>query len=286
MSTAPVVRRSANEVSRGRARKRSAPIFVVVAALALTLWLGASAAWAGSPPYGIKPPPKPSKYNITTVVAIAQFAQWVHRRPTMNSGVVRRLVFYTPDKEALQTYRIVTTHSVIVRTHRHRVKRMRRWVWIWDTKTTVWDKIDVPGRPNGQTGWVQRAWLGTVRTSHTLIVVNREAEIMNVYRLGKLIFTAPVGTGDIANQTTTPPGHFWIAEAFPSSDPFYGPWAFGTTDYAKDTEFPDGSIVGIHGTNEPWLIPGDPSHGCVRMKDSDILKLKRLVGIGTPVWIQ
>ncbi len=114
---------------------------------------------------------------------------------------------------------------------------------------------------------------------------------MHVYRSGKLIFTAPVGVGNTTGEygstpTGTPAGHFWIAEAFPSSDPFYGPWAFGTTDYAKDTDFPDGSIVGIHGTNEPAIIPGDVSHGCVRLKDADILKLKRLVGIGTPVWIE
>ena len=34
------------------------------------------------------------------------------------------------------------------------------------------------------------------------------------------------------------------------------------------------------------LIPGDPSHGCVRLKDADILKLKKYVSfIGTAVWI-
>ena len=286
MSIAPVVRRLATDAFKGRAFNRTALVFACAVALTSTFWLGATNAAAGSPPYGIKPPPKPGLYDVTTSVAIAQVGTWVRRRPTLQSGKVRRLVFYTPDKEALQTYRIMTTHNVTIRTHRHRVKRMRKWIWVWDTKTTVWDEIAVPARPNGQSGWVESAWLGPVRTSHTLIVVNRAAEVMHVYRLGKLIFTAPVGTGDVANQTTTPPGHFWIAEAFPSSDPFYGPWAFGTTDYAKDTEFPDGSIVGIHGTNEPWLIPGDPSHGCVRMKDPDILKLKTLVGIGTAVWIQ
>lgn len=151
----------------------------------------------------------------------------------------------------------------------------------------MWEHIDVPMRPNGQTGWVKRSWLGAAMISHTLIVVSEKLFTLTVYRRGKEIFSTPVGIGHFSDPTRpTPTGHFWIAEAFPSWNPFYGPWAFGTTDYATDTDFPDGSIVGIHGTNEPWLIPGDPSHGCVRLQDADILKLKPLVGIGTPVWIE
>src|SRR4029077_4736340 len=107
--------------------------------------------------------------------------------------------------------------------------------------------------------------------SHTLIVVSEKFFTLTVYRRGKLIFKTPVGIGHFSNPFwPTPTGHFWIAEQFPSSDPFYRPWAFGTTDYATNTDFPDGSIVGIHGTSEPWLIPGDPSHGCIRLKDVDI----------------
>jgi lipoprotein-anchoring transpeptidase ErfK/SrfK len=44
--------------------------------------------------------------------------------------------------------------------------------------------------------------------------------------------------------------------------------------------------VGIHGTNEPNLIPGRPSHGCVRVKNGDILRLARLMKPGTPLLIK
>jgi len=44
--------------------------------------------------------------------------------------------------------------------------------------------------------------------------------------------------------------------------------------------------VGIHGTNEPNLIPGRPSHGCIRMKNKDILHLNRLMKPGTPLLIK
>jgi lipoprotein-anchoring transpeptidase ErfK/SrfK len=43
--------------------------------------------------------------------------------------------------------------------------------------------------------------------------------------------------------------------------------------------------VGIHGTSLPNLIPGRISHGCVRMKNADILKLDKLVEVGTPITI-
>ena len=44
-------------------------------------------------------------------------------------------------------------------------------------------------------------------------------------------------------------------------------------------------MVGIHGTNEPQVVPGRVSHGCVRMRNRDILRLGRLMPVGTPVLI-
>jgi len=44
-------------------------------------------------------------------------------------------------------------------------------------------------------------------------------------------------------------------------------------------------VIGTHGTDEPPLIPGRPSHGCVRVENSAISRLARLMPIGTPVLI-
>ena len=41
----------------------------------------------------------------------------------------------------------------------------------------------------------------------------------------------------------------------------------------------------MHGTSQPGLLPGRVSHGCVRMKNADILKLEKLMDVGTPVTI-
>jgi lipoprotein-anchoring transpeptidase ErfK/SrfK len=262
MGAAPAPTGAADKSFKGRTRKRAALGMTVAAAICVSC-LGAAGPASAKGGTTTARSAASSTYNVTTDFAIAQGESPVYRQPNTHSGVLNRLAFYTPDSEALQTYEFIGTQRV---------------------DGTLWEHIGVPMRPNGQTGWVKRSWLGATQVVHTLIVVNIPTETMTVYNRGKLIFTTSVGTG--APGTPTPTGHFWIAEAFSSNDPVYGPWAFGTTDRATDTDFPDDSIVGIHGTNEPNLVPGDPSHGCIRLKDADILKLKPLVGIGTPVWIQ
>ena len=47
----------------------------------------------------------------------------------------------------------------------------------------------MPMRPNGQTGWVKRSWLGRTQVAHTLIVVNIPTETLTVYNHGNKIFT-------------------------------------------------------------------------------------------------
>jgi lipoprotein-anchoring transpeptidase ErfK/SrfK len=43
------------------------------------------------------------------------------------------------------------------------------------------------------------------------------------------------------------------------------------------------SNYGIHGTNEPWVIGTQASHGCIRMYNKDILELWPQVPLGTMV---
>jgi lipoprotein-anchoring transpeptidase ErfK/SrfK len=85
----------------------------------------------------------------------------------------------------------------------------------------------------------------------------------------------------------TPHGTFWVREKMRVTQPgtIYGPWAIGTSAYSVLTDWPGGGVVGIHGTNEPQLIPGRPSHGCVRVPNAAIRRLARLLPIGTPVRI-
>lgn len=149
----------------------------------------------------------------------------------------------------------------------------------------TWFRIRIPGRPNGRTGWVPEQALGALHETHEHLVVDEARHRLTLYRWRKVIFTAPVGNGK--PSTPTPTGHYWIREKFKvNADPFYGPYAFGTADYSTLSEWPHGGVVGIHGTNEPGLIPGAPSHGCIRMKDQDIARLWSLLAVGTPLTIE
>jgi lipoprotein-anchoring transpeptidase ErfK/SrfK len=66
----------------------------------------------------------------------------------------------------------------------------------------------------------------------------------------------------------------------------YGPRAFGTSACSGLSDWPGGGVIGIHGTNQPYLIPGWPSHGCIRVANRPIRRLARLMPIGTPVRIR
>jgi lipoprotein-anchoring transpeptidase ErfK/SrfK len=61
----------------------------------------------------------------------------------------------------------------------------------------------------------------------------------------------------------------------------------GTAAYSGVlTDWPGGGVIGIHGTNQPGLIPGRPSHGCIRMRNRDIKRLYALTPVGTPLRIK
>jgi lipoprotein-anchoring transpeptidase ErfK/SrfK len=100
------------------------------------------------------------------------------------------------------------------------------------------------------------------------------------------VFRARVGIG--APGTSTPGGDFYVRNRLEKyQSPFYGPIAFGTS--ARSTEvsdWPAGGFVGIHGTNRPDLIPGRISHGCIRLSNPDILRLARLMPVGTLVTVR
>ena len=150
----------------------------------------------------------------------------------------------------------------------------------------LWIHVRLPVLPNGLTGWVPRSALGGYGFVHTHLVVDRGRLRATLYRNGREVFAAPIGVG--RPEAPTPGGQFYVRDRLNGfGDPFYGPIAFGTSARsAVLTDWPGGGFVGIHGTNEPDLIPGRISHGCVRLRNADILRLSRLMPVGTPVTIR
>jgi L,D-transpeptidase catalytic domain len=156
-----------------------------------------------------------------------------------------------------------------------------------DAKQRPWLQIRIPGRPNGRKGWVREQQLSNLKTIQTHLTIDRERLKATLRKKGKVIWTSRVGVGKAG--TPTPRGRFWIRERLSNlgGSPVYGPWAFGTSAYSNQlTDWPGGGVVGIHGTNEPQLIPGRPSHGCIRVPNARISKLAKLMPVGTPVLIR
>jgi lipoprotein-anchoring transpeptidase ErfK/SrfK len=63
-----------------------------------------------------------------------------------------------------------------------------------------------------------------------------------------------------------------------AENPLGARWIGFTTAY--------GWTIGFHGTPQPELLGQAVSHGCVRMRNSDVMKLYRRVDIGTPVIVE
>lgn len=202
------------------------------------------------------------------------FTRWAHPQtpariryvPRYSSRSFARLRFLTEDREA-EAYVVL----------RSRV----------DSREHTWLKIRVPMRPNGRVGWVPREALGPLYLVRTRLVIDRRSLRATLFRRGRRIWAAPIGVG--RPSTPTPAGRFYIRERLRGlgDGDTYGPWAFGTSAYSPGlTDWPGGGVIGIHGTNRPELVPGRPSHGCVRVRNGPIRRLARLLPIGTPVEIR
>lgn len=192
--------------------------------------------------------------------AVAQTA--VRARPSAQAPKVGRLRFLTEDGP-FEVYPVLESHV--------------------DSRAVTWVRIRLPMRPNGRTGWVPRYDLGPLRSVTTMLRVNRTTLRATLYRSGRKIWSSRVGIG--AASTPTPVGHFWIRSRLIGSGGSYGPYAFGTGAYSRLSDWPGGGVIGIHGTNQPQLIPGRPSHGCIRVPNAAIVRLRALMPIGTPVEI-
>jgi lipoprotein-anchoring transpeptidase ErfK/SrfK len=150
-----------------------------------------------------------------------------------------------------------------------------------------WLEVYLPIRPNGSTAWV-RATDVTVTFTDLQVVVGLSEHHLQVLQAGQPLLDLPAGIG--RGETPTPGGVFYIKELLKPTNPdgAYGPAAFGLSGFSNalinSDQYPNG-VIGIHGTNEPQLVGTDVSHGCIRLKNSDITKLVGLLPLGTPVAI-
>lgn len=191
---------------------------------------------------------------------------WARARPTRAARRVRRLGLRTPDG----------TREVVLALEQWQVRGGRTWV-----------RVRLPMRPNNTTGWVPREGLGRLQVVRTFLRVDRRRFRATLFRRGRPVWRARIGVGQ--PRWPTPRGRFYVRERLIPIDPegLYGVFAFGLSAYSETlTDWPLGGMIGIHGTNQPELLPGRVSHGCVRLANARIARLRRLMPLGTPVEIR
>ena len=189
---------------------------------------------------------------------------YARSRPSARAKKLIRIPQYTPEGTA----NVVQTLSGVV-----------------NQNGEYWVRIRLPMLPNGRTGWVPRQTIGPYNEIWTHLVIDRKLFTATLYRKGRAIFTTRIGVGE--PYWPTPAGEFYVRERITGfSDPIYGPIAFGTNARSNVlTDWPGGGFIGIHGTNQPEILPGRVSHGCIRMPNAAIQRLARLMPLGTPVTI-
>jgi lipoprotein-anchoring transpeptidase ErfK/SrfK len=267
----------------GRRRPRAAALALAlglaVAAVGAGLVLRPAAeraAAGGASPAALLPAPVKPAFTPPRPRRLAPFAGESRWAPVLRPTLARR----APDERAPVVTAVASstpegTPSILLVLGR-----------ATDEAGRVWVRTRLPVLPNNTTAWVPRSALGGYSAVTTHIVVDLAGLRATLYRRGRALFEAPVGVGQPA--WPTPTGRFYIRNKLTSfKSPVYGPVAFGTSARSDVlTDWPAGGYIGIHGTNEPELLPGRVSHGCIRLRNDDILALARLMPIGTPLTIR
>jgi len=155
------------------------------------------------------------------------------------------------------------------------------------TGAASWAYVRYAGQ-GSRRGWVPISALSSTTVHAERLVLDRKRFRLRLLRGRRLLFSAPVGIG--AAGSPTPAGRFYVRERlgpFRHSNTVYGALAFGLSAFSPQrTDWPGGGQVGLHGTNQPALIPGRISNGCVRLSNRRVLRLGRLLRVGTPLLVK
>lgn len=150
-----------------------------------------------------------------------------------------------------------------------------------------WLHVNVPVRPNGTTGWIKKSDVHTFQHRYA-IRISRAARKMVVCNAGRVIQTEVVAIGQ--SIYPTPTGTFFTADLVKpkaGSGGAYGPFAYGLSAFSESPELEDWNggdgRVAIHGTNAPKLLGQAVSHGCIRVSNTGITKMKNTLPLGVPV---
>ena len=151
-----------------------------------------------------------------------------------------------------------------------------------------WVEVRVAQRPNGSTAWVRAADV-TMSSTPYRIIINTTTMHLTLYKDARQILSAPAGIGTTSDPT--PAGDYFVAflEAPPRPNPGYGAFILVTSAHSDSIADWDGSgdaVIGIHGplgdNTEIGTAGARVSHGCIRLHEADLIKL-RDVPPGSPI---
>ena len=149
-----------------------------------------------------------------------------------------------------------------------------------------WVQVQLPIRPNGQTGWID-ASLYEFSQTQIRAEVNLSERSIIVYDGTEILAETRAVIGSPA--TPTPLGTFFITAKRRSlpSESFLGPWALALSAFSEVHETFDGGlpVIAIHGTSRPDQVGDARSNGCLRIPNDVVTLLAEHVPLGAPVTI-
>ena len=161
-----------------------------------------------------------------------------------------------------------------------------RLVFLVKQHRNGWEQVYLPTRPNGSTGWIRDRQVSLASNPYR-VVVSLGGHSLTLFRDGRVVRREPAGVG--RSVTATPTGTYYVVELLQQANPsgVYGPFAFGLSAFSNVFySFGGGpGQIGLHGTNEPGALGTDVSHGCIRISNTGITRLARILPLGTPVQI-
>jgi lipoprotein-anchoring transpeptidase ErfK/SrfK len=151
-----------------------------------------------------------------------------------------------------------------------------------------WVHVRLAQRPNGSTAWVPDSQV-ELRSTPYRIVVDLATTRLTLYSDEHQVFTTAAGVGTASDPTPT--GQYFVAFFEAPPTPAYGAFVIVTSAHSEainDWEGTGDALIAIHGS-----LGGDDligkhgagiSHGCIRLPEAELLRL-RTVSPGTPISI-
>ena len=151
---------------------------------------------------------------------------------------------------------------------------------------TGWVKVLLPITPNGTDGYVRAADVAVSKVAFG-VGIGLRTRRMTVYKKDKVLWQGRVAVG--AAATPTLEGQYSVRAILkaPDAQTSYGPYALGLASRSKEIGGFAGADneIAIHGTNDAASLGLAATQGSIRIPSAEIVKLAKLLPLGTPVYI-